>query len=144
MPITHRRQPSFASKRLWLRAFHAVVPSLIGAFRPQILVTQCGVDTHAEDPLRPLRLASEKSQMLLELEARCLLLGPVQLEYVGAAIPALDPLERNRIDQDLRFAVPLGQAGQLRLGAKCTWQDLTAPKSWNDGMQLYLGVGLRR
>lgn len=41
----------------WLRAFHAVVPSLLTAFRPQILVTQCGVDTHAEDPLANLGLS---------------------------------------------------------------------------------------
>ncbi|SHK27855.1 acetoin utilization protein AcuC [Pseudonocardia thermophila] len=41
----------------WLRAFHAVVPSLLTAFRPQILVTQCGVDTHAEDPLANLSLS---------------------------------------------------------------------------------------
>ena len=41
----------------WLRAFHAVVPSLLTAFRPQILVTQCGVDTHAEDPLAHLGLS---------------------------------------------------------------------------------------
>jgi acetoin utilization protein AcuC len=41
----------------WLRAFHAVVPSLLAAFRPQLLVTQCGVDTHAEDPLAHLRLS---------------------------------------------------------------------------------------
>ena len=32
----------------WLRAFHAVVPSLLTAFRPQLLVTQCGADTHAK------------------------------------------------------------------------------------------------
>ena len=41
----------------WLRAFHAVVPSLLGAFRPQLLVTQCGVDTHMEDPLANLGLS---------------------------------------------------------------------------------------
>ena len=40
----------------WLRAFHAVVPSLLRAFRPEILVTQCGCDTHREDPLAGLRL----------------------------------------------------------------------------------------
>ncbi|GAA1218540.1 acetoin utilization protein AcuC [Prauserella alba] len=40
----------------WLRAFHAVVPSLLEAFRPQILVTQCGVDSHREDPLADLSL----------------------------------------------------------------------------------------
>ena len=29
---------------LWLRAFHAVVPGAIAAFRPQIIISQCGVD----------------------------------------------------------------------------------------------------
>jgi acetoin utilization protein AcuC len=41
----------------WLRAFRAVVPSLLAQFRPQLLVTQCGVDTHHEDPLADLSLS---------------------------------------------------------------------------------------
>ncbi|WP_199443260.1 acetoin utilization protein AcuC [Umezawaea beigongshangensis] len=41
----------------WLRAFHAVVPSLLAEFRPQVLVTQCGVDSHREDPLADLSLS---------------------------------------------------------------------------------------
>jgi acetoin utilization protein AcuC len=41
----------------WLRAFHAVVPSLLRAYRPQILVTQCGADSHRLDPLADLRLS---------------------------------------------------------------------------------------
>ncbi len=41
----------------WLRAFHAVVPSLLTAFRPQLLVTQCGADTPTEDPLADLQLS---------------------------------------------------------------------------------------
>ncbi len=40
----------------WLRAFNAVVPSAVTAFRPEILVTQCGCDTHHEDPLADLAL----------------------------------------------------------------------------------------
>jgi len=40
----------------WLRAFHAVVPALVREFQPQVLVTQCGVDTHKLDPLANLRL----------------------------------------------------------------------------------------
>ncbi|WP_228002066.1 acetoin utilization protein AcuC [Nocardia australiensis] len=40
----------------WLRGFHAVVPSAIEAFGPQIIVSQCGVDTHREDPLAELEL----------------------------------------------------------------------------------------
>ncbi|HEU0127269.1 MAG TPA: acetoin utilization protein AcuC, partial [Pseudonocardiaceae bacterium] len=41
----------------WLRAFHAVVPALLQAFRPEVLVTQHGADTHAEDPLADLALS---------------------------------------------------------------------------------------
>ncbi|GAB7050795.1 acetoin utilization protein AcuC [Catenuloplanes indicus] len=41
----------------WQRAFHAVVPGLLRAFRPQILVTQCGADAHRLDPLADLRLS---------------------------------------------------------------------------------------
>lgn len=40
----------------WLRAFHAVVPDLLHAFRPEILVTQHGCDSHTEDPLAHLML----------------------------------------------------------------------------------------
>jgi acetoin utilization protein AcuC len=41
----------------WLRAFHAVVPSALKTFHPQVLVTQCGADTHRLDPLADLRLS---------------------------------------------------------------------------------------
>jgi len=40
----------------WLRAFHAVVPDLLHAFRPDVLVTQQGCDSHTEDPLAHLML----------------------------------------------------------------------------------------
>ncbi|MEP9384969.1 acetoin utilization protein AcuC [Nocardioides sp. KR10-350] len=40
----------------WLRAFHAVVPPLVREFKPQILVTQQGCDSHTEDPLAHLML----------------------------------------------------------------------------------------
>lgn len=41
----------------WLRAFHAVVPELVRAFRPDVLVSQQGCDTHALDPLAHLTLS---------------------------------------------------------------------------------------
>ena len=41
----------------WLRAFHAVVPPLLRTFRPQILVSQHGCDTHRLDPLAGLELS---------------------------------------------------------------------------------------
>ena len=41
----------------WLRAFHAIVPPLLRAFRPQILVSQHGADTHRLDPLAHLAVS---------------------------------------------------------------------------------------
>ncbi|MBM7172740.1 acetoin utilization protein AcuC [Streptomyces sp. G44] len=41
----------------WVRAFHAVVPELLAQFRPQVLVTQHGADTHFEDPLAHLAVS---------------------------------------------------------------------------------------
>ena len=41
----------------WLRAFHAVVPDLLREFDPDVLVTQHGCDSHADDPLAHLMLS---------------------------------------------------------------------------------------
>jgi acetoin utilization protein AcuC len=41
----------------WLRAFHAIVPPLLRQFRPQILVSQHGADTHRLDPLADLEMS---------------------------------------------------------------------------------------
>ncbi|MBB5787996.1 acetoin utilization protein AcuC [Jiangella mangrovi] len=40
----------------WLRAFHAVVPPLLRAWKPEVLFTQHGCDSHLEDPLAHLAL----------------------------------------------------------------------------------------
>src|SRR5450755_1185171 len=48
--------PSGTSDASWLRAFHAVVPGVVRAFRPEILITQHGADSHREDPLADLNL----------------------------------------------------------------------------------------
>ena len=40
----------------WLRAFDAVVPPLLRAFKPEVMVTQHGCDSHRLDPLANLQL----------------------------------------------------------------------------------------
>ena len=42
----------------WLEAFRAVVPPVVRAFAPDVLVTQLGCDTHASDPLAHLGLTT--------------------------------------------------------------------------------------
>lgn len=48
--------PPGTGDRGWLRAFGAVVPGAVRAFAADVLVTQCGCDTHHEDPLASLQL----------------------------------------------------------------------------------------
>jgi len=49
--------PAGTGDASWLRAFHAVVPPLLARFRPQVLVSQHGADTHRFDPLAQLKLS---------------------------------------------------------------------------------------
>ncbi|MEU5876863.1 acetoin utilization protein AcuC [Spirillospora sp. NPDC047279] len=49
--------PPGTTDAAWLRAFDAVVPPLLREFRPQVLVTQHGCDSHALDPLAHLSLS---------------------------------------------------------------------------------------
>jgi acetoin utilization protein AcuC len=49
--------PAGTSDAGWLRAIDAVVPPLLRAFRPEILVTQHGCDTHFLDPLAHLEVS---------------------------------------------------------------------------------------
>ncbi|GAA3398564.1 acetoin utilization protein AcuC [Cryptosporangium minutisporangium] len=51
--------PAGTGDAAWLRAFHAVVPSVVRAFRPQVIVSQCGCDSHFRDPLANLMLSVE-------------------------------------------------------------------------------------
>jgi acetoin utilization protein AcuC len=48
--------PPGTADSAWLRAFHAVVPPLLRDFRPQVIVSQHGCDTHVLDPLAHLAL----------------------------------------------------------------------------------------
>ncbi|WP_413544052.1 acetoin utilization protein AcuC [Citricoccus nitrophenolicus] len=48
----------------YLRAVHAVVPQLLQAFRPEVLVTQHGCDGHHTDPLTNLRMSVEGQRQL--------------------------------------------------------------------------------
>jgi acetoin utilization protein AcuC len=49
--------PARTTDASWLRAFHAIVPPLLRAFGPQILVSQHGADTHRLDPLAHLEIS---------------------------------------------------------------------------------------
>jgi len=50
----------------WHRAFDAVVPAVLRAFAPQVLLTQQGADTHALDPLAHLMLSVDGQRAAYE------------------------------------------------------------------------------
>ncbi|MDP6347044.1 MAG: acetoin utilization protein AcuC [Dehalococcoidia bacterium] len=64
---------------VYLEAFHQVVPPLVSAFAPDVLVTQLGCDTHYQDPLTHLCLTIQGYCRLVEefkgLAPRWLALG---------------------------------------------------------------------
>ena len=63
--------PPGTDDEAWLTAFREVVPSLVRGWKPDVLVTQLGCDTHVTDPLAHLRLTTsayrETAKMLHEL-----------------------------------------------------------------------------
>jgi acetoin utilization protein AcuC len=58
--------PAGTGDQGWLRAFHAVVPQLLEAFQPQVLITQQGADSHMDDPLAHLALSMDGQRMTYE------------------------------------------------------------------------------
>ncbi len=58
--------PAGTDDQGWLRAFHAVVPQILEAFEPQVIVSQHGCDSHVEDPLAHLALSIDGQRMSYE------------------------------------------------------------------------------
>ncbi|HLZ47825.1 MAG TPA: acetoin utilization protein AcuC [Candidatus Limnocylindria bacterium] len=50
--------PPYTDDRAYVNAFDAVVPALVERFRPDVLVTQQGIDSHFTDPLTHLQVST--------------------------------------------------------------------------------------
>ena len=48
----------YTGDEVYLEAFHAVVPALLRAFAPDVLVTQLGIDSYHTDPLTHLQITT--------------------------------------------------------------------------------------
>ncbi|TAN63939.1 acetoin utilization protein AcuC [bacterium] len=57
--------PPGTGDELFIKAFHEVVPPFVEAFRPDVLVTQLGVDTFATDPITHLNLTTNGFEEML-------------------------------------------------------------------------------
>lgn len=51
--------PPYTDGAAYMRAFDAVVPPLLGRYRPDVLVTQQGIDSHYHDPLTHLMVSTQ-------------------------------------------------------------------------------------
>jgi len=84
-----------------------------------------------------------RAQPAVELNARFPLIGPLELEYTGSAIPAVARSDTDQFKQELRFAYPLRGDNELEFGARYRWEYTPTPSPWLDRAQLFLGVKLR-
>ncbi|MFT4088071.1 MAG: acetoin utilization protein AcuC [Gordonia sp. (in: high G+C Gram-positive bacteria)] len=104
--------------RLWLRAFHAVVPSVLAAFKPQIIVSQVGVDSHVADPLTDLALTVDGQAAAMRTmrdladkysEGRWLALGGGGYGVINVVPRSWTHLLATALDRDVDPATRVGE-----------------------------------
>src|SRR5262245_26398509 len=103
------------------------------------IVVRGGPSLKYNDALR-LEKGNQQGSMLWEVKATApLLLGPVGLEYLGAAQPAVTAVDRSQVNSDLALFVPVS-GGTLKLGAKHKWLEGKAEtRTVYNVMPQYLG-----
>jgi hypothetical protein len=95
------------------------------------------------DALRPVK-SKDQAAMLWEVKAKCPLIGPLNLEYLGVALPGLTPEERSQVNQDVNLFVPIA-GGKVKFGAKHRWEPGQSEVRTATGlMQLYMGIEIGR
>lgn len=101
-----------------------------------------GPTIKVNDALRP---ASSKDQtsILLEVQAKWPIVHGIGLEYSGEALPAMTPLDRPKLNQDIGLAFPLS-GGKVKLGAKHHWEQLQDARTSTTNMELYVGIEIGR
>ena len=57
--------PAYTDDAAYLRAFDAVVPPLLARYRPDVLVTQQGIDPHFTDPLTHLQVSTRAREHIV-------------------------------------------------------------------------------
>jgi hypothetical protein len=85
----------------------------------------------------------ERAQPAVEVMARLPLIGSLEIEYTGAAIPAVSRTDTDQLRQELRLALPLRGDNELEFGARYRWDYAQETTPWVDRAQLFLGVKLR-
>ena len=138
----------------WLRAIHATAMPIVRSFKPDILITQHGCDTHAEDPLAHFAMTVDAQRSAADslhrlahevCDGRWVALGGGGYEVVGVvprtwthltAIAAHVPLPTaTEIPADWREHVEraTGRPAPLRMGDLTTQDGPLWWRSWDLG-----------
>ena len=123
----------------WLRAFDAVVPPLLRAFKPTVLVSQHGCDSHRLDPLAHLELTVDgqrRAQVMLHDLAHELCAGRWLLTGGGGyALVQVVPRTWTHL-----LAIAAGAPVDPEMETPAAWRELarsltgeTAPATMTDG-----------
>ena len=86
--------------------------------------------------------SGQRSQFAVEVLYEMPVYRSVRVEYYGSAVPAFLPADRDRINQDVRFALPLTRGGEFHLGANYTWEGYRS--AWTERSQIYVGLEFKR
>ncbi|MGW0175228.1 acetoin utilization protein AcuC [Rhodococcus sp. NPDC003322] len=125
---------------VWLRAFHAIVPAAVAAFKPQIVISQCGVDSHREDPLADLSLTVDGQRAAFRAmrdladryaDGRWIAVGGGGYGLVRVVPRAWTHLIATALDRDLDPTVAVPAAWRERVAAMAPGVDL--PTTMTDG-----------
>jgi acetoin utilization protein AcuC len=123
----------------WLRAFDAVVPPLLRSFRPEILVSQHGCDSHRLDPLAHLELSvdAQRRAALMVHELAHQTAGGKWLFTGGGGYELVQVVPRTWTHL---LAVAAGEPIDPGLATPAGWRDLAyrrtgerAPSQMTDG-----------
>ena len=93
--------PPYTDDAPYVRAFDAVVPHLVDRFRPDVLVTQQGIDPHFTDPLTHLQLSTHAREHVVRWFAD----SPYPWVAMGGGGYSLDAVRRTWA---MEFLIMLG------------------------------------
>ncbi len=124
----------------WHRAFQAVVPSVLRAFDPEVLVTQCGCDSHRSDPLADLMLTVD-GQRAAYLELRRLaheLCGGRWVAFGGGGYSLVEVVPRAWTHL---LAILTGAPISARTATPNSWRTLAAQRGPGHRVPTFMGDG---
>jgi acetoin utilization protein AcuC len=93
--------PAYTDDPAYMRAFDEVVPPLVERFRPDVLVTQQGIDPHFTDPLTHLQLSTRAREHVVRWFAA----SPYTWTAMGGGGYSLDAVRRT---WSMEYLVMLG------------------------------------